>query len=373
MHHSVVIERLDVSDSGVSLVVGGRPLDLSWQWLRDHARDPESYHASAEQRLVAPSVVAAAGEGHAHLVDGGAVLVVDWPGVPATQFRAADLSELGTPSEMYTPVGPAPDPWIGSELGPRLVRLGFSEIDDEQWLDDALTGIWRDGVIVVEDVPLDLGASRLVVERFGYPRASIFGDVWEFGSDGALDDTASTPLEIMPHTDATYSHDAPGLIVLHCLRYDAVGGDNTFVDALSVLAHLDDTAPEVLDTLRRVDIPGRYIGDGAHLVARRPVLRFEGERFAQVSYNHHDRAPMLLPEPEMTAVYRALSAFDRAANDPDLQFELALRPREAVVFDNWRLLHGRRAFDGDRWLGGGYVNREDLESTTRSRRGGRPS
>ena len=75
--------------------------------------------------------------------------------------------------------------------------------------------------------------------------------------------------------------------------------------------------------------------------------------------------PFILPEPQMTEVFAALHEFDALANEPALQFELALRPGDMVIFDNWRVLHGRRAFSGERRIAGGYVNHEDFESTTR--------
>ena len=124
-------------------------------------------------------------------------------------------------------------------------------------------------------------------------------------------------------------------------------------------------SPRHHELLRTIEIPGRYIGDGAHLVARRPVLRHDGGRFVQISYNHHDRAPFLLAEPLMTEVFDALTHVDEVANDAMMQFELAMRPGDMVIFDNWRLLHGRRAFTGARHIAGGYINREDVDSALR--------
>jgi trimethyllysine dioxygenase len=37
-----------------------------------------------------------------------------------------------------------------------------------------------------------------------------------------------------------------------------------------------------------------------------------------------------------------------------------------LVFDNWRVLHGRGAFSGMRKMAGSYINREDFESRIRS-------
>jgi trimethyllysine dioxygenase len=351
-------------DHGIWVDVGGRVLPLSWRWLRDHARDDESFLASAQQRMVRPDVVAAAGAGDASIVDGE--LVVVWPGGPTATYSGMFLSSLDDPAEMYGAPTIAPEPWVGAELDRRLTSISSGEILARAGLVAALGGLFRDGVIVIQDVPIDVDATRGVLERFGYVRSTIFGDLWEFSSDESAgvgyDDTASTPLEITPHTDGTYSHDAPGLLALHCHTYEATGGENVFVDGHTLARRLD---PGHLDLLRTIEIPGQYIGDGAHLVARRPALRYEHDRLVQVSYNHHDRAPFLLPEPTMTELFDALTEFDAIANDPAVQFELALRPGDMVIFDNWRVLHGRRSFVGARHIAGGYVNREDLESTLR--------
>ena len=156
------------------------------------------------------------------------------------------------------------------------------------------------------------------------------------------------------------------MLALHCHVYEATGGENVFVDAHEASERLDEGDRELLST---IDIPGRYIGDGAHLVARRPVLRYADGRLRQVSYNHHDRAPFLMPEPTMTDLFNALHRFDAVVNDPTLQLEVELRPGDMVCFDNWRVLHGRRAFQGERLIAGAYLNREDLESALRETMG----
>ena len=53
------------------------------------------------------------------------------------------------------------------------------------------------------------------------------------------------------------------------------------------------------------------------------------------------------------------------ANDPAMQWRHVLAPGEALLFDNWRVLHGRHAYGGVRRMCGGYVNREDVESRLR--------
>ncbi len=348
-------------DDGITVQMNGHRLNLSWTWLRDHARDPASFDPRAQQRLVSPATVASAGPGNAALVSGE--LEVTWADGTIARFDDEFLQALGPAAEVVA-VGPAPAPWLGDDLAARVVQVSAAAIDTDDGLRTAVDGLWRDGVITVYDAPTDTATTRRIIERFGYVRTTIFGDLWEFSSDGGFDDTASTPLEITPHTDGTYSHDAPGLLALHCHRYDATGGDNVFVDSHALAAALSAESRRVL---RTIEIPGQYIGDGAHLMARRPVLRYEPgtDQLVQVSYNHHDRAPLLLAEPAMTELFSALREFDALANQPPRQFERSMRPGDMVIFDNWRVLHGRREFSGERHIAGGYVNREDFESTTR--------
>jgi trimethyllysine dioxygenase len=168
------------------------------------------------------------------------------------------------------------------------------------------------------------------------------------------------------HTDGTYSHDAPGLQMLHCLHFDGTGGDSTLVDGFKIADLLRSTQPELFDVLSTVAIPGQYIGDGAHLMAARPVFRHDHTgTLVQVSYNNSDRAPFLLPPDDMARLYDALRAFDNLANGESMQWRQVLRPGEALLFDNWRTLHGRFAYAGKRTMCGAYLNHEDFESRLR--------
>ena len=130
--------------------------------------------------------------------------------------------------------------------------------------------------------------------------------------------------------------------------------------------------PEAYATLSTVEVTGQYIGDGAHLMASRPVLRHEHGQLVQVSFNNYDRAPFRLPDAEMRAFYRALKAFERSRQQRAPAVAHPLRPGEVLLFDNWRTLHGRAAYRGARRLCGAYLNREDFESRLRLLHGSRP-
>jgi trimethyllysine dioxygenase len=138
------------------------------------------------------------------------------------------------------------------------------------------------------------------------------------------------------------------------------------VDGFRIAAELKDKNPEAYELLSSFSVPGQYIGDGAHLMSSRPVFRYDqtGE-LVQVSFNNGDRAPFLLHPDEQRAFYDALRAFEELANDERLQWVHVLQPGEAMLFDNWRVLHGRKAYSGTRTLCGAYLNHEDFESRLR--------
>lgn len=44
----------------------------------------------------------------------------------------------------------------------------------------------------------------------------------------------------------------------------------------------------------------------------------------------------------------------------EFELEVKLEPGTPVIFDNWRTLHGRKAFEGKRRVCGGYLGMDDF-------------
>lgn len=334
-----------------------------WVWLRDHSHDPSTLHPVTGQRLVAspsidpslrPRTVTVASDD----------LVVDWgDGRPASVLPLAFLHRHrsgGRPRMGFAG-------WSAGEIvGARPTVAAAAVLGGEAGVRVLLDHIDRYGVCLIEQADPSIDTARALLERLGYVRRTIFGSVWEFGADLARADTAYTDLELAPHTDGTYSNDAPGLQLLLCVERDGTGGETVLVDGFRVAGELRSRDREMYDVLATVLVPGRYVGDGVHLLAERPVLRHDGAgRLVQVSLNHADRAPLTLPPDETERFYAALRAFDALIADSRFQWRFTLEVGTAMLFDNWRVLHGRTAYTGRRRLCGGYLNREDYESRRR--------
>jgi len=343
---------------------GGEPSDYPWFWLRDHGHEPATLHPATLQRQLFTAAVPDDIRGSAALLaaDGKALTIV-WSTGEESHFPLAFLWRFRAPGPAVTPRVPERIHWDAATLAGQLPRVPYDLVmagDDglERWL--AAVEVY--GFALVEGVPPTPGDTAALARRIGYLRETIFGAFWDFTADLAKADTAYTNLELRPHTDGTYALDAPGLQLFHCLHFAGRGGESILVDGFRIADELREGEPEVYQTLSRIEVTGQYIGDGAHLMATRPVFRHEHGQLVQVTFNNYDRAPFRLPDADMRAFYRALRAFEGLANSARLQWRHPLRPGEALLFDNWRVLHGRAAYRGERRLCGCYLNREDFES-----------
>ena len=339
-----------------------------WLWLRDHAHDDSTIHPVTQQRQLdtaslPPDLSASA----ATAVDG--VVRVVWQGrAEVSEVPVAFLHRYRSPRRAHISAAPLPVLWDAAEIVGAPLDIAYADVmDTEEGVRRWMSTVAIYGFAVVTGTPSTAAATEALIRRVGYVRETIFGGFWEFTADLSKADMAYTNLNLSAHTDGTYSHDAPGLQMLHCLYFDGTGGESTLVDGFKIAEVLCRTAGELFDVLSNIAIPGQYIGDGSHLMAARPVFRYDHNgALVQVSYNNSDRAPFLLADDEMTRLYAALRAFDRLANDPSMQWCRVLRPGEALLFDNWRVLHGRHAFTGRRTMCGAYLNHEDFESRLRT-------
>jgi trimethyllysine dioxygenase len=364
---NVSVASIDPHATGLTIVwTDGDATTFPWLWVREHSHDPATFHPTTNQREVFTAGLDPDLVGASARIE-GATVVVEWAAdepdsvVPVSfleTFRVSG-SEGSDEDRVLWDRATIADQWPTVDHD----RVLSSDDGVREWLDL----VHRYGFCIVAGTPPTAAATKALIERVGYIRETIFGGFWQFEPDRSRDDTAYTADALRPHTDGTYSHDAPGLQILHCLRHDGDGGESTMVDGFRVADELRRGAPHHYEVLSTVEVPGQYLGDGVHLVAARPVFRHDRNgRLLQVSFNNADRAPFLLPPDQMIAFYDALRAFELLAGDPELRWERRNPTGEAMVFDNWRVLHGRNAFTGTRKLCGAYINREDYESRRRT-------
>ena len=342
-----------------------------WLWLRDHAHDEATIHPITQQRQLDTASLPADLRATSATTDNGVARLTwrgDAPGVSdVSEVPVEFLRRFRSPQTARIGAAPQPSLWDAAAIADMPIRVAHdSVVDSDDGLRQWLSTVATYGFAIVTGTPATAAATEALIRRVAYVRETIFGGFWEFTADLSKADMAYTNLHLSAHTDGTYCHDAPGLQMLHCLYFDGTGGESTLVDGFKIADVLRATEPALFDVLSTVAIPGQYIGDGAHLMAARPVFRHDHNgTLTQVSYNNSDRAPFLLATRRDGRVVRRLRAFDQLANSESMQWRQILRPGDALLFDNWRVLHGRHAYTGKRTMCGAYLNHEDFESRLR--------
>jgi trimethyllysine dioxygenase len=367
--------------------IEGETVNLTWAdghwvsvpllWLRDHCPCSACLHPETRQRLSDSFVAADVIARRISFAANAPSLEIEWEEASGTHISCFEASWLRATTELARGAMEPRTLWddarLAKVLGGAAPRVDYAALmvsgaAGDRVLKDWLEQIERFGFAFVEGVPATPEATQAVARRAAYIRETIFGGYYDFTANMEHKDTAYTSMAIGPHTDGTYSFDAPGYQMFHCLGLDCTGGDSVLVDGFEIATIMQAEMPDLYRVLTEVEVTGQYIdhGKGIHLMTRRPVFRLDSAgRLVQVSYNPLDRAPIFLPDRELKAFYQAYGAFARLASDRRLQYRRRLEPGSLVLFDNWRLLHARDAYQGYRRLAGAYLNKEDVESRLR--------
>ena len=353
------------SDPGLTLTSPqGHTATVSWRWLRDHGEDAASYNHDTMQRRID----ALGDEPKAALefeVEEGR-LQLSWPEEPGRTWISLD-----TLARLIGDVAPesVATPWASPDEVAELTRRSTAEVlADDHALTDWVRDLAMWGFARLSGFDGTHEQARALSDRIGYVRETIFGGLWDLASDVSdHEDTAYTQTFLAPHTDGTYSHEAPGLQMFCCVERTGTGGESIVVDGMAVARDLAAEHPEHFELLTRVGVPAHYIEPGIELRAERPALRMDANgRLTQISLNNYDRSPMLLPGDEMDRFYAAYGTLQRMVDDSSRWYAVRLEAGDVLINDNWRVLHGRNAYTGARRFVGCYLNHEDFESRCRT-------
>jgi trimethyllysine dioxygenase len=228
------------------------------------------------------------------------------------------------------------------------------------------------GFAFVENVPTTLEGTRQLAERITFLKETFYGTLWDFKPNLKHGDMAYTSAALKGHTDTTYFSEPVGLQMLHLLEQTGMGGQSFLIDGFYVAEQLKKKHPEAYKMLSVLPVPFRFVDKNECYVPEvMPILRHSsttGELY-QIRYNNEDRDVMnhLKPE-EVEGFYQAFRIWTQLLRDPHYEYTFQLRPGTPVIFDNWRILHGRTAFSGNRHVAGCYLGHDEWTSRLRSLR-----
>jgi gamma-butyrobetaine dioxygenase len=185
-----------------------------------------------------------------------------------------------------------------------------------------------------------------------------FGRIEDLRTDNTTnantDQLGYTDAALGLHTDQPFLDEPPRYQLLQCIRMADRGGETLLADGEAAFHYLETLDREAADLLTQT--PVRF---------HRKQREFEREvvgpivtlhRGVQIRSSYFTIAPYRLPFDRVSAWYRAHDRFVRILRDPRHHYRFALRAGDVLLYDNRRMLHGRTAFAGPRWVRGVYFD-----------------
>ncbi|KAI5865575.1 Trimethyllysine dioxygenase [Durotheca rogersii] len=357
-------------------------------WLRDNCRCTSCVHQDTMQRNfntfeipedIQPSHVQANEDG----------VRIRWSADAHESFYPWDFLEFYLKSDKRAPE-PVEVRYFGAEgtqnpssaWPPSLQYKDIvaNEVDTVGRLTDFIK---RDGFAFVAGVPTESASfTEKLLEKIAFIRQTHYGGFYDFIPDLALADTAYTNIALGAHTDTTYFTDPAGLQAFHLLSHtdpstkdggsSNLGGQSLLVDGFYAASILRAEDPKAFEVLSRVKLPWHASGNKGITISPDklyPVLEIDENTgdIHRVRWNNDDRGVVPFDSEYSPAEwYRAARVWNNILTRPSMEYWFQLKPGNLVVFDNWRVLHGRSAFTGVRRICGGYINRDDFISRWRN-------
>jgi alpha-ketoglutarate-dependent taurine dioxygenase len=292
-------------------------------------------------------------------------------------------------------------------------------MDNEETLLLALKGIYEYGAILLQNAPVLFDHDHVlndplcqkeqesVVGNLGkkfsggtLSHGSLYGDIFHVQSKNEAENIAYTNVGLPPHQDLTYYESKPFLQLLHCVNSGSImGGESVLIDSMAAAEELRRLAPDMFDVLCQTEATFLKERAGADMVSpkRHIVTDPSLGHVVEVNWSPPFEGPLQLSQHVVVENYvRAYQAMECMLNDQQsvllgkeafdsflpkqLELELkeyakrytwvyALQPGDILVFNNQRMLHGRREFtsigSAQRHLIGCYTDAMDTTSRYR--------
>ena len=406
------LPKIKLGDHGLAVQFGNEDAAdlIPYTWLRDS--DPQLIHPSTRQKLHSSIDVPLDSRPlDVRFTQNGTHLGItwetnkpmrgfDWP--LESEFSLEFLRRHSEPDrfqafhQTITPIT-----WTRESLRQSSnLFLKYPSLSTDVGLLRALEQLAQYGIVFVSDVPHEETSDALcelprLAQHFGEIRETFYGRVWDVRSQGEDSrNIAYTNLDLGLHMDLEYFENPPRYQVLHMLRCrGVVGGESIFSDSLHAANSLRELTREAYDVLCNSAVGFHYINDNHHLyhehttIERFPPVR--GSDSAEIRYINYS-PPFQSPLPLRTArelgFLPALRKFGALVGATERVYEIAIPEGVAVIFDNRRVLHGRRGFRNagaaatatashvpraqseERWLKGCYIEADGVMDRLRSLR-----
>ena len=249
--------------------------------------------------------------------------------------------------------------WNRAQLQRQTIQTyDFQEItENDVWVNQ----LFELGFVVLENIPPEQLESFL---------ASI-GPIYtvDYGQIFALE-TKSQPKAIAPpkdgcalppHNDLSYWGGHRLAQFLYCVESHHSGGESIVVDGFRIAQDFRQDYPNYFQRLLQTPVQF-WLVDQDHryrFCNVAPIIECDrDDNFTTVRFSKRNCRPHL-PFEQLEEFYQAYHMFFRYLKNPDYHYQFLLKSHSCLFLQNFRILHGRTAFDsahGNRKMNSGYID-----------------
>ena len=234
---------------------------------------------------------------------------------------------------------------------------------------DLLVSFYQYGFVIIKNIPTNNNFIVKFANSIGSVRRTNFGEYFDVKSKPDPNDLAYTSLGLSPHTDNPYRNPVPCIQLLHCFESEVSGGLSTLVDGFTVSEDLKNENPEFYKILSEVKVRFKFIDKEVVLEDWSELIKLNDDKtFKQVRFSPRLDYVPILEKDKLDLYYRARKKLSEMYNSKKYRIEFKLEPKDLMMMDNYRLLHGRTAYEtkeGNRYLQGCYIDYDSTEGKLR--------
>ena len=230
---------------------------------------------------------------------------------------------------------------------------------------DLLISFYKYGFVIIKNVPTDNNFIVKFANSIGSVRRTNFGEYFNVKSKIDPNDLAYTSMQLSPHTDNPYRNPVPCIQLLHCIINEVNGGFSTLVDGFTVCEDLKKNNPDYFKVLNEIKVKFKFIDKDVVLEDWSELIKLNDDgTFKQVRFSPRLDFVPILDKDQLDFYYKARKKLSEMYNSKKYRIEFKLEPKDLIMMDNYRLLHGRTAYEtseGNRFLQGCYIDYDSTE------------
>ena len=352
--------KIELNDTKVYFVNKGVKKEIHPFWLRERVNGEKFVDNKTKQRLFDPTQI----QGNIKINDinlSKDFLEVTFNDGASTKLSIQELIEEFSNNDFIKLIKKVE--WDSSLDDLNIFKFKENFFEKEEMY-NALVSFYKYGFVIFKDVPTKDNFLINFANSIGSVRRTNFGEFFNVRSKPNPNDLAYTSLPLAPHTDNPYRNPVPCIQILHCIENNVQGGLSTLVDGFTVTEKLKKDFPKYYKILSEVKVRFQFVDQSVVLEDWAEMIRVdENGEFKQVRFSPRLDFVPLLDLDKLELYYNARKKISELYNSDKYRIQFKLSPGDLLMMDNYRLLHGRTAYDsneGDRFLQGCYI---DYDST----------